>query len=190
MHDENSYPEPTMDNPNPLIAQRRFDLAGVFITTVSAALRMMFVEQLEVPYLWHYKRDAFSVLENQGQTSVQFLERDELWQLYTLGIRFRAIYARCEQIKTMWNKIRQKKPELENEYLNKTLLASVCMMSVEAAAEGYDWLSYHYPEEVRQIKEDEAIEEGLKRLPDKAKVEDMRSGPIMGLVQVSSALFN
>ena len=187
MRPDNSYPEPTPDNPTPMPMERRFDLAPFFIGCVSAALKMMFVEHLEVPYLWHYKRDAFSILENQGQSSVQFLERDELWTLYTLGLRFRAIYDRCEQIKTMWGKIKAKKPELENEYLTKTLVASICMMSVEAAAEGYDWLGYHYPEEMRQIKEEEAIEEGLKRLPEKSRVEESRSGPIMELVKVSCA---
>ena len=185
LHHEGAYPEPTLDDPNPYPATRRADLLAEFIQVVSTALNMMFVQHLEVPYLWHYKRDAFSVLENQGQSSVQFLERDELWQLYTLGIRFRAIHARCDQITTMWTKIKERKPDFENEYLTKTLLASVCMMSVEAAAEGYDWLAYHYPEDIRSIKEDEAIEEGAKRLPERMSQDDLRAGPVMKLVEVS-----
>ena len=145
----------------------------------------MFVQHLEVPYLWHYKRDVFSKLEDQGRSSVQFLERDELWQLFTLGIRYRAIFERCSQITTMWEKIVARTPDAQNEYLTGTLLPSVCMMSVEAAAEGFDWLAYHYTEDLRRIKEDEAIEEGTKRLPERAAQEDVRSGPVMQLVRVS-----
>ncbi len=185
MHQEGAWPEATLAEPNPYPALRRADLAKPFLDVVSTALNMIFVQHLEVPYLWHYKRDTFSMLENQGQSSVQFLERDELWQLFTLGIRYRAIFERCSQITNMREKIKTRRPDLVDEYLTGTLLPSVCMMSIEAAAEGYDWLAYHYAEDLRRIKEDEAIEEGTKRLPERATLDDLRTGPIMQLVQVS-----
>jgi len=185
LHQEGAYPEPTLADPSPYPAPRRSDLAKAFVDVVSTALHMMFVQHLEAAYLWHYKRDVFSMLENQGQSSVQFLERDELWQLFTLGIRYRAIFERCSQITSMWEKIKNRSPDVQDDYLTGTLLLSVCMLSVEAAAEGYDWLAYHYTEELRRIKEDEAIEEGTKRLPERAAQEDLRAGPIMQLVQVS-----
>lgn len=184
MHQDGAYPEPTPENPAPYPAERRPDLSAEFVKVVSSALYMLFVQHLEVPYLWHYKRDAFSVLENQGQSSVQFLERDELWQLYTLGIRFRAIFERCDAITQTWEKIRMRRPEVHDDYLTKTLIPSVCMMSVEAAAEGYEWLSYHYAEDLKQIKEEQALEDGGKRLPERMGAENLRSGPIMKLVEV------
>lgn len=149
---------------------------------------MMFVQHLEVPYLWHYKRDVFSVLEDSGRSSVQFLERDDLWRLYELGIRLRAIFERNQQTQRLWDKIKARRPDVQDEYLTSTLLPSVCMMSVEAAAEGSDWLAYHYAEDLRRIKEDEAIDEGTKRLPERSGQEEIRSGPIMKLVEVSMAL--
>lgn len=185
MHQEGAYPEPSLAEPNPYPAPRRTDLAKPFVDVVSTAINMMFVQHLEVPYLWHYKRDVFSMLENQGQSSIQFLERDELWELYTLGIRYRAIFDRCSQITRMWEKIKLRKPDAVDEYLTGTLLPSVCMMSIEAAAEGYDWLAYHYQEDLRRIKEDEALEEGTKRLPERAALDDIRAGPVMQLVRVS-----
>jgi transcription elongation factor SPT6 len=166
---------------------RRPELEKEFTAAVAKAIDMMFVQNLEVPYLWHYKRDAFSLLENQGQSSVQFLERDELWTLYTLGMRFRAIYERTEQMRETWTKIKQRRPEVEDSYLTQTLLPSVCMMSIEAAAEGAEWLAYHYAEDLRRIKEDEAIEGGTKRLPERMAQEDLRSGPIAKLVEVCRA---
>ncbi|KAK4686395.1 transcription elongation factor SPT6, partial [Tremellales sp. Uapishka_1] len=181
--EDGSYPLPSVEDPYPPMVYRRVDLAHEFQQVVSKALSMMFVQQLEVPYLWHYKRDAFSVLENQGRSSVQFLERDELWQLYTLGIRYRAIYERNQQTSQLWAKIKTRKPELQDPYLTTTLLPAVCMMSVEAAAEGLEWLGYHYGSELRVIKEDEAVEEGAKRLPERAAADEIRAGPIMKLVE-------
>ncbi|ORY28271.1 SH2 domain-domain-containing protein [Naematelia encephala] len=173
-----------VDDPQIVYSQvRRPDLQPEYKTAVVKALHMMFVDNLEVPHLWHYKRDAFSILEQQGQSSVQFLERDELWQLYALGVRFRAIFERCSQISEVWAKIRAVKPDLNDDYLTTVLQPITCMKSIEAAAEGYEWLSYHYADDLRQVKEDEAITEGVKRLPERSGHDDARSGPIMQLVK-------
>jgi transcription elongation factor SPT6 len=64
-------------------------------------------------------------------------------------------------------------------------LKSICMMSIEAAAEGGDWLEYHYRDEIRRIKEEETVDEVVKKLPAHGGQDDMRAGPIMKLVQVS-----
>lgn len=183
MHQDGAWPEPSFDDPYPQPVSRREDLAAEYIKAVSSAFDMMFTQYLEVPYLWHYKRDAFSVLENQGQTSVQFLERDELWQLYTLGIRFRAIWERCQQVKAQWEKIKARRPDVQDTYLTQTLLPSIMNMSIEAAAEGAEWLQYHYGNDIRAIKEEEAVEDGVKRLPPRHADEEMRQGPIMQLVK-------
>lgn len=177
------WPEPSMQDPDPMPAQPRLDLQADYIKAVATALNMMFVMHLEVPYLWHYKRDAFSVLENQGQSSVQFLDREDLWTLYSLGIRFRAIWQRCEAVKELWAKISARRPDVEDQYLTGTLLPSVCNLSIEAAAEGAEWLSYHYADDLRAIKEEEAVEDGGKRLPERNRDSEMRRGPIMQLVK-------
>lgn len=168
---------------------RRTDLAPLYRVAVSTALNMMFVQHLEVPFLWHYKRDMFAVLENQGQSSVQFLDLDDLWALYVLGIRYRAIYERIEQVRATWAKIKERRPDVQDAYLTDVLLARVCLSSVESAAEGMEWLNYHYAEDIRLIKEDEAVEEGTKRLPPRAAEDEPRFGPIMKLVEVGPTRF-
>jgi transcription elongation factor SPT6 len=170
-------------------ARRRPDLFIGYRNAIARALGFMFVHNLEVPYLWHYKRDAFSVLEDNGRSGVQFLDRDELWKLYELGIRFRAIYERNNHTTNIWEKIKARKeaPDLSDaeKYLEDKLLKSICMMSIEAAAEGGDWLEYHYGDEIRRIKEEETVDEVVKKLPAKAGQDDLRAGPIMKLVKVS-----
>ena len=185
MHEDGTYPVPTAQNPNPY-QPRMPEYAADFFAAVQKAMDMIFVQHLEVPYLWHYKRDVFGKLEEEGRTFVPFLERDELWEVYSLGIRFRAIYERTEHTRAMWEKIKARRPELEDDYLTKTLLPSVCNLSVESAAEGMDWLAYHYAADLRAIKEEESIEEGSKRLPERSNVEEMRQGPIMELVKAGS----
>lgn len=187
---ENSYPLNNMNGPYKPIS--RPDLEQEFKTAVTNAIHMMFVEQCEVPYIWHYKRDALSKLENEGQSSVQFLERDELWTLYNLGIKFRAVYERIEQVRDTWNKIQSKKPELKDDYLTQTLLSSILKMGIEAASDGVDWLNYKYHQEIRQIKEEEELADAenatdgdrkAKKLPERAAHDELRSGPIMKLVE-------
>ncbi|EAL22689.1 hypothetical protein CNBB1380 [Cryptococcus deneoformans B-3501A] len=182
-HPEGSYPIPTIDNPQPYPVYRRPDLEIEFEKAVSTALNMMFVQHLEVPYLWHYKRDVFSLLENQGQSSVLFLERDELWQVYVLGQRYRAIHERNEQTRQQWGKIKARKGDIEDEYFTKGLLGKACVASIEAAGEGDEWLAYHYASDIKAIKEEEAFDEVSKKLPERAEREDIRRGRIMKLVE-------
>ena len=185
MHSDDSWPEPTRENPSPYPTPRRTDLMSTFVQTVSAALHMMFVDGWEVPYLWHYKRDSFSILEEHGRTNVQFLDRDELWQLYTLGAKYQAISTRTNQTNTTWNRMKARRPGLEDAYFEERLLPSVCMASLEAAADGYEWLTYRFAEDMRQLKEEESNEEGFKRLPERPSGDVDRNGPIKGLVEVS-----
>ena len=188
MHPEGSYPPRSMDDRDWYPAQRRPDLINEFIKAVASALDMMFIQNLEVPYLWHYKRDVFSVLEDRGTKQVQFLDRDELWALYDLGSKFRAIHNRNGQITDTWARIKAIKPDLQNDYLETTLLGSVCMSSIEAAADGYNWLCYHYPEEIKQIKEEDIEDGRTKRLPERSVHDERRSGPIMNFVKVRLGL--
>lgn len=224
MHDEGSYPPIPADPTVPYYpAPRRTDLYTAYVHAVTDALRSVFMKQLEVPYLWHYQRDNFSVLENEGRSSVQLLERDELWTLYTLGIKFQAIYERVQQAQELWAKIKARrpapdptpaapvtalaegtegaegaaapteaKPEIDTDakraaadaYLEQTLLGSICLMSIEAAADAMDWLEYHYAEEVRHIREDEAAaSENTRLLPERQGNKNQRVGPIMELVK-------
>lgn len=175
MHEDKSWP------PTGAYELRRLDLAEGYIEAVTRAFDMMFVQHLEVPYLWHYKRDDFAQFDVRHP--VQFLDRDDLWSLYTLGVKCRAITARVNQTTVMWRKLKARNPELVNDYLEGILLTSVCTQSVEAAAEAYEWLVYHYPEEIRQVKEEEAIEDGSKKLPERVR-DEKRHGAIMGLVKV------
>ncbi|WVQ78460.1 transcription elongation factor SPT6 [Cryptococcus sp. DSM 104549] len=180
LHADGSYPLPS-ENAYPIF--RRPDLYNEYLAVLSSALNMLFVQHLEVPYLWHYKRDSFSLLENQGQSSILFLDRDELWQLYTLGNRFRTIYERNQQTRELWEKLKARKKGLEDEYFETKLLPNICSMGIESAGEGADWLAYHYAAEIRALREEESFAAGTKKLPERTEGGDARGGPIMKLVE-------
>lgn len=221
MGEENSYPPPPPYGSGiPWIPiSRRTELYNQFYQAVVSALDSMFVKQHEVPYLWHYKRDQFALLEDEGRRAVQFLERDELWTLYTLGVRFQSIFSRVEEAKDLFERIKTKRPAppastpapaptsdengsdeaavaaaaapadphaAKDTYLFNNLLNSICLQSMEAAADAMDWLEYHYATEVKQVREDEAMMaevEGKRRLPERVTIKDMRTGAIMELVK-------
>ncbi|TYJ56714.1 transcription elongation factor SPT6 [Cryptococcus floricola] len=177
------YPPQTADNPMPHPVYRRPELQSEFEKAVSSALNMLFVQHLEVPYLWHYKRDAFSLLENQGQTSILFLERDELWQVYSLGQRYRAIYERNQQTRQLWDKIEAQRGVVVDDDFSPDLLFEFCSASIEAAGEGAEWLQYHFATEMRAIRDEQALDDATKKLPERGDQEDIRRGPIVKLAE-------
>nr|ODN87881.1 transcription elongation factor SPT6 [Cryptococcus depauperatus CBS 7841] len=183
MLNDGTYPQSNSIDPSGSHMFPRPDLAEEFEKVVSTALNMIFVQHLEVPYLWHYKRDAFSLLENQGQSSVLFLERDELWQVWALGQRYRAIHERNQQTLQLWEKIKARREGLVDEYFTNKLLPNVCSINIEAAGEGADWLTFHYSSDVRAMKEEEILDEAAKKLPEKAEDDVSRQGPILKLVE-------
>lgn len=192
MHLDGAYHVQNADG-YPEYVARRPDLEAAYKAAVAKALFDMFLDNREVPYLYHYRRDTFGIIEEVGRPAVQFLERDELWTLYTLGIKFQAIHERLEQVRTLWRKIQTRRDGLEDVYFDQTLLGNVAIKSIEAAADAMDWLEYHYAAEVRAIKEDEAIEaeaiaasrgeEAPRRRPERQGAREARDGPIMQLVK-------
>jgi transcription elongation factor SPT6 len=217
MHEDDSYPP--YGSGLPPVA-RRSELYQQFHRAVVEALDCMFVKHYEVPYLWHYKQDLFALLEDGGRRAVQFLDRDELWSLYSLGVRFQGIFARVEEAKELFERIKEKRPAppaqaaapeptydengdvkpvldtptttdpyaAKDAYFQDKLLNSICLGSMEAAADAMHWLEYNYVTEVRHVREDEAMladdgGEGKRRLPERTTIKDMRTGAIMELVK-------
>ena len=171
---------------------RRPELAPQYAKAVEDAMDCLFNKHYEVPYLWHYKQDQFAHLEDNGRRAVHFLDRDDLWSVYSLGVQYQAIHARVQEARSLYVKIKAKRLPSDEEryaakdaYFENDLLNTICLQSIEAAADAIAWLEYNYATEVRQVREDEAMladTEGKRRLPERNSTKDIRAGAIMGLV--------
>lgn len=82
-----------------------------FYEAVRKVLTYLFVDHLEVPFIWehrrdyivHYLKDAEGNIVPDGL--VRLLERSELWKVWELGLKFRSLMARRAGLDATWDKI-------------------------------------------------------------------------------------
>lgn len=79
-----------------------------FLAAVEKAIEFMFVEHYEVPFIWEHRRDY--IIHYDGETPVELLLRNELWRVYELGMRYRALMERKAGLEKLWSKLAQRLP--------------------------------------------------------------------------------
>lgn len=96
------------------------DLHRRFVEAVQRVLNYLFVEHLEVPFIWEHRRDyiVFYRKDEQGNAPsatdsgsglVRLLERNELWKVYELGTKYRSLMRRKEALDATWAKLSERK---------------------------------------------------------------------------------
>ncbi len=144
----------------------RYDLQVLYVTAVKDALKALFVDHYEVPYLWHHKRDLFIEATPNLRNETVFLNEDELWMCYDLGIKYKAIHARLTSLDAIYAAMKEAQPGFADRYFEDFVLASptgTAHSSVEAAGEASEWLELRYPRLVKAVKEAEAEERQAER---------------------------
>jgi hypothetical protein len=98
------------------------DVHRHFIEAVQRVLGYLFVEHLEVPFIWEHRRDYIvhyrkneqgnaPSATDSGSGRVCLLERNELWKVYELGTKYRSLMRRKDALDTIWNRLRERKKE-------------------------------------------------------------------------------
>lgn len=165
-----------------------------FYEAVRKVLTYLFVDHLEVPFIWehrrdyivHYLKDAEGNIVPDGL--VRLLERSELWKVWELGLKFRSLMARRAGLDATWDKITDRR-RLENapvpdgdeederelppapsdvftEYYNEYLAGpdGVAEEGVEGVRDTLDWVGLRYGRELREMQEEEEAQGGERRL--------------------------
>lgn len=123
-------------------------LKGALVLAVTFTLRQLFVEQYEVPYIWVHKRDYISYFNvNDVQSHVELLTLPELWQIYTLGQKYRSLLQRRQALGSLYSRL-----EVNDEYFVEEIQPQID--SVEVVADATEWLSMKYKDK----KQDTAVE--------------------------------
>lgn len=160
-----------------------------FKQSVTTALRSMFEDHLEVPYLWQQMQDHWYHSDRETRAKTILLTQHELWSIYTLGCKFRAIYERRQNLRQTFDKLKERNVDFTDELFESKVLNGAALESLEASADGLEWLATRYPREMRALREDEALEEGSRRRPaPRTTQERTREGPISRLVDVSRSV--
>ncbi|KAJ7774503.1 transcription elongation factor SPT6 [Mycena maculata] len=132
------------------------------VASVSAVLTLLFIDNVEVPYIWAHKRDQISHFDvTKVRARSELLNLAELWKIYTLGQKYRSLLERQRALEESYTRLNVTDPYYMHEILPK-------MDSVEVVADTSEWLSMKYKdkktEESRfQFHDDEELQETVKR---------------------------
>ena len=139
-------------------------LREAFITAVQQVLHFLCVEYFEVPFIWSHRRD-YLVIRSPGETTyTNLLFRDDLWRIYHLAIKYRAILDRKAQITKLWQKLGE-----ESEYYSDLYNG---IQSSDEAADLVDYITLTYQKRLKEM----AHQGGAELALDDAEVDAVRSG--------------
>lgn len=157
-----------------------------FLAAVLKTLDAIFNQNLEVPFIWHYRRDSLRQLSDDGNRKI-YLHRDELWTLYDLGLKYKAVYQRREHVNKLYEAMRNLDPSFSDLYFEVHVLAlpkGTAIQSVEAANEALAWLEIKHSDLAERAKEMEFHSTDRKRAGGGGK-KYVRQGKIAEMLPVS-----
>lgn len=108
------------------------------VTSVTAVLSYMFIEQFEVPYIWAHKRDYLAHFDvtNIG-IRPELLSCDDLWRIFTLGQKYKALLERRRALSQLFERL-----NVSDEYYVDEISRE--LDSVEIVADASEWLAMKY----------------------------------------------
>ncbi|KAG6814391.1 hypothetical protein H0H92_010977 [Tricholoma furcatifolium] len=137
-------------------------LKGALVMAVTFALRHLFVEEFEVPYIWTHKRDYLRHFDVRDIRSRQeLISLNELWRIYALGQKYRSMVERRTTMTSLYQKLGVQDLYFEDEITPQ-------IESVEVVADCSEWLSMKYKDQKQsepdfQFHDDEEPEVVKKR---------------------------
>jgi transcription elongation factor SPT6 len=159
------------------------------VNAVKRAIRYMFIDRFEVPYVWTHKRDYISHFdpEDPGQR-VDYLYRDELWRIYNLGRKYRSFLERRMGLKASFERL-----QVHDDYFTGTILEE--LDTVESVSDATEWLSLKYrnhrKDDIDLNFHDDDVESSQKRrkLPSKLSPYEIAKNSVIGKLALVSLRF-
>jgi len=108
---------------------------------VTFALRSMFVDEYEVPYIWTHRRDYISHFDINDTRSPrqELLFLPDLWRIYALGQKYRSLLERRNSLTASYNRL-----GVDDSYYTDEVFPAID--SVEMVADTTEWLLLKYKE--------------------------------------------
>ncbi|KAK7019339.1 transcription elongation factor Spt6 [Favolaschia claudopus] len=160
-------------------------LGPQLVIAVTYVLKQLFIETVEVPYIWHHRRDYISHFDaSKGRTRVELLNLTDLWRIHTLGLKYRSLLGRRRTLTQSYNRLQVNDSYYEDDIVPK-------IDSVDMVADATEWLGMKYKdkkEEESQFRfhdDDEPQEAAVKRkMPSRISAYEVaKKSPIAKLAQ-------
>ncbi|KAJ6596967.1 transcription elongation factor SPT6 [Mycena vulgaris] len=114
------------------------------VTSVSFVLQQLFIENVEVPYIWTHKRDHISHFDaSKVRARSELLNLPELWRIYTLGQKYRSLLERRRALTESYTRLKSPDSYYEDEILPR-------IESVDMVADTSEWLMMKYKDKKQQ----------------------------------------
>ncbi|KAJ7709827.1 transcription elongation factor SPT6 [Mycena rosella] len=114
------------------------------VTSVSFVLQQLFIENVEVPYIWTHKRDHISHFDpSKVRARSELLDLSELWRIYTLGQKYRSLLERRRALTESYTRLKCTDSYYEEEIVPR-------IESVDVVADTSEWLMMKYKDKKRQ----------------------------------------
>ncbi|TBU50800.1 transcription elongation factor SPT6 [Dichomitus squalens] len=143
------------------------------VEAITCALRYLFVQEFEVPYIWMHKRDYISYFDaNNPKLQVELLSLDDLWRVYTVGQKYRSLLERRAALDTLYARL-----GVSDEYFETEVRKRV--ETAEMAADSSEWLGMKYREQ-KKIKidiqfhdDDEQVDTRKHKMPSRVSAYEL-----------------
>ncbi|KAF9363497.1 Transcription elongation factor spt6 [Mortierella sp. NVP85] len=109
---------------------------------VSAVLKFMSQELMEVPFIETHRRDYFTRVD--GQQLTELLSREDLWYIYDLDLKFRSFLERREAIKALIDRMGIKDECIDDALLKATRLEELTDVS--------DYINLRFSKQIDKTK--------------------------------------
>jgi transcription elongation factor SPT6 len=119
------------------------------VTAVRSTLDHLFLNNLEVPYIMTHKQDDIWHIDPPRR--IELLNTSELWRVYTLGQKFRALVERKKVLDSNYKRLNI----TDNYYEHEIKLR---LESIENVTDTTEWLATKYQTEQQDAA---AIEDGI-----------------------------
>lgn len=120
------------------------------VQAVSYALRFLFIQEFEVPYIWTHKKDYITYFNpDNPRMKIELLSLENLWRVYSLGQKYRSLVDRRKALDSHYARLGATDDYYENEIRKR-------VESVEMVADATEWLTMKH-RDVKKLKFDMAF---------------------------------
>ncbi|KAF7969884.1 hypothetical protein HWV62_25605 [Athelia sp. TMB] len=136
------------------------------VLAVSYALRYLFIQEFEVPYIWMHKRDYISFFDPKDpRRRVELLTLPELWRIYALGQKYRSLAERRNALDAAYARL-----GVDDKYYDTDIRLQID--SVEVVADATEWLAMKYKDKKQDsfelhFHDDEEQETKKRKMPSR-----------------------
>ncbi|KIY43359.1 hypothetical protein FISHEDRAFT_53087 [Fistulina hepatica ATCC 64428] len=121
------------------------NLGTPLIEAVAFVLKSLFIDEMEVPYIWLHKRDYLGVFDANDAAARLDLGLPDLWRIYNLGLKYRALSERKKALDAVYQRY-----GVHDEYFEEDLMGA--LKSVEMVADATEWLTMKHKDQ--RLEED------------------------------------